>query len=113
MISIVVEGIAGNGSTSIKSNRFTGIGINVETREVTTSNIEANTMALFEQVAGGIEADLKLIYLSGLHQLALPAIIAVSSAQDTIGQVQGVAPGIIRVRRIDIDELGGEIGVRR
>ena len=111
--SVVVDRVFGNGGKPVKPDRFTGIRIDIETGEVTAGNIQTNAMALFEQVAGGIETDFQLIHFSGFHQLALITIIAVSGAQDTIGQVQGITLWIIRVRRIDIDQLGGKVAVRR
>ena len=39
------------------------------------------------------------------------AVVAVAGADDAVVEVQGVAVGVVGVRRVDIDQLRGEIGV--
>ena len=64
-------------------------------------------MARPEVVARHLEVDLDLIDFACLHPSFLREALAVSHAQDSLLHVVG------RAVRMDIDELGGEVGVAR
>ncbi len=107
----MVDRILRNDNTSVQADGFSGIGINVETGKIAASNIQTNAMTLFEQIARGVEADIKFVYLPGFHYFAVVAVVAVSGTQNAIRQIQGIALWVILVRRININKLGSEVGV--
>ena len=107
----MVDRILRNDNTSVQADGFSGIWINVEAREVAASNIQTNTMTLFEQVARGVEADIKFVHLSRFHYFAVVTVVAVSGTQNAVRQVQSIALWVILARRININKLGSEVGV--
>ena len=111
VVPVVVDGILCYQGTPAQADGFSGIWINVEAREVATSNIQTNTMTLFEQVARGVEVDIKFVHLSGFHYFAVVTIVAVSGTQNAVRQVQSIALWVILARRININKLGSEVGV--
>jgi hypothetical protein len=54
VISVMVNRVLSNNSQPIEPEGFASIWIDIETGEVTAGNIQANAMALFEQVTGGV-----------------------------------------------------------
>ena len=49
----------------------------------------------------------------GVAELAPLAAVAVAQARDAVGEVQRIAQRIPRARRVDVDQLGREVGVHR
>ena len=70
-------------------------------------------MSLGEEVADGRRLDRDLDDLAGLERDFSGEAIAVAAAKDGVGQVHGEALRPIGTGRIEVDELGGEIGVLR
>jgi hypothetical protein len=48
---IMIDRILRDGGVSVPPDRFPGIGVYIKAGEVTAGNIEADTMALLEQIA--------------------------------------------------------------
>ena len=67
VVPIMIDRILRNDNTSVQTNGFTCIWIDVEAGEIAASNIHTNAMTLFEQVARGVEVDIKFVDFSGFH----------------------------------------------
>ena len=70
-------------------------------------------MALFEQIAGGKWLDVHLHPLTGCQRSGLLPIVTIAAAADAVGDVHRKAFRVSGARRVDIHQLGGEVGVRR
>ena len=64
-----------------------------------------------EAVGGGVEDDAEFIDLAGLQELLAIKAVAVAGAEDAVGEVELVAAGGVGAVGIDVQELGGEVGV--
>ena len=113
MIPVVVDCILSDGNLPVLANGFSRVWIDVEAGEVAAGDIQTNAMALFEHVAYRVENDIDFVHLSRLHHLAMFAAIAIPRAHDAVHQIQCIPQGIVLAGRIDIDELGGEVSIRR
>src|SRR5258708_39881879 len=86
-------------------NRSSCIGVAIEAWEVAAGDLQPDTVPGFKDLGGGANGNVQFVYLVRLHQYRLRQRFAEASAQDAVGDRLGAATGI------DIDELGGEIGV--
>ena len=97
---------------SIQTEWFSRIGIHIETGKITTRDVNANTVALFKHIGRSKRINSKLVNGPRLHQLLLPGRVAITRAENAVGQVHLKARWKVSARRIDVDELGREIGVQ-
>src|SRR5260221_4412012 len=86
-------------------NRSSCIGVAIEAWEVAAGDLQPDTVPGFKDLGGGANGNVQFLYLVRLHQYRLRQRFAEASAQDAVGDRLGAATGI------DIDELGGEIGI--
>ena len=109
MIGIMQDGLVGGDQFAVLAKSMAGVGIAVPAREVAASDVQANAMALLEDVAGGPQVDDVFVGFARLNQRGRGALreIAVAGANDAIVKILGVAIGI------DIDEASDKIGIRR
>ena len=112
MLSVNVDRVVGSHHATVHPNGFTGIGVTVKSGEVAAGYIDPDAMPLFEDVRRGKRFDHKLVNLSCLHQLGLLGRIPKTSSDDTICYVHLKARGKVLTGRININELGGKIGIR-
>ena len=108
-----VDGIVGDERVGMLADWLAGVRVEVEAREVRAGNIEPDTVAGLEQVAGGRQRDAHLVDFARCHKRFLLEAIAVAAADDRVDQVHVVAAGVIRAGRIHVDQLGGEVAVKR
>ena len=108
----MVNGISGNGSCSVHADRFAGVRVDIKTGKVTAGDIQPEAMPFFEQVAGGIKADIQPVHFSWLHRFAALTTFPVPGAEDTVRQIEGIALRVILTRRINVNQLGGKVSVR-
>ena len=58
-----------------------------------------------------IKLDGELVCLTEFHQFLLFERFAETGADDAVADVQVEAAGEVGTRRVDVDQLGGEIGI--
>src|SRR6185295_15382525 len=68
-------------------------------------------MPALEDVGGRIELDRERIDFARLHENFFLERLAKASSLDAVGDVQVEAAGKIAAGRIDVDQLGGEVGI--
>src|ERR1700733_1442646 len=105
VIGVVEDGVGGGDEVVAGGLVGAGVQVAVEAREVAAADLEANGVALLEDVSGGPEVDGDFVYLIGIHHTGLFVGVAVAHAEDAVGEVFGEAVGG------DVDEHGGEVGV--
>lgn len=86
-VQIVVDGIIGRDHSPIQSKGFPGIRIDIKSREVTTGDIDPNTMPFLEDVGRAERFNRKEINFPRLHQLLSLRRIPIPSSNDSVGQV--------------------------
>jgi len=88
MLGVVVNGILRNGPAPIVIERFAGVRVDVEAREVAAGNVEADAMAAWEHQRSRIHLDGELIDFSRFHQRRLLEGITVSRAHNAVRNIQ-------------------------
>src|SRR4051812_7856604 len=84
---------------------MTGIRVRVILREVAARNLDADAVALLEQVAGGPEVNVELVDLVRRQQVLLPKGFVVAPANNSLEQDFGVAVGS------DVYDFARKVGV--
>jgi len=105
MVGVVEYGVCGADEFFAGGLVGAGVQVAVEAREIAAGDFEPDDVALLEGVGGGPEVDGNFVDLIGIDEVGLFIGIAVTHAQDAIGEVFGEAVGG------DVDEFGGEVGV--
>src|ERR1700691_3900838 len=70
MLWIVVDGVFDGDMAAVRTQRFTGVGVDVEAWKIAAGNIHANAVALLEYVRGIKGPDEQLVNLPGHEQAA-------------------------------------------
>src|SRR5271165_2077407 len=103
--------VSGDARAVHRTFALSRIRVDVKMREVAARNVEAQPVARDEKITRREELDRDRVGFTRHHwRGSLPAI-AISDAQNPLGQVHRKTLRVILVRRIDIDQLGGEVGV--
>src|SRR5215208_2686868 len=90
----------------VVANGRAGVEVAVKAREVAAADLEADGMTGAESIGRHPAVDGEFLDLPGRQEFGRAAAIAVATADDPIAEIPG------RPIREDVDELGGEIGVR-
>ena len=75
--------------------------------------IDADAVAALEDVRRWVELHRERIDRARLHENFLLERLAESGALDAVADIQVEAAGKIRAGRVDVDQLGREVGVDR
>ena len=86
---------------------FARIQIAIEPRKTAAGDIQSNAMTRAEEVAGHAQVDGHLVHAAARHQLGLLPRITILAPNDALAQIHRVSV------RVDVDESGHEIRVRR
>ena len=116
MCRVGVDGVLRVLPTTILIERLAGVWIHVEAGEVAAGDVDAEAVSALEDQRGRVQLDREFIGLSGVQQFLVVQVVAIAGPHDAIRDIQIHAVREIRVGRIDIDDLGGEVcvaGVRR
>ncbi len=95
----------------VAAERLAGSGIDIEPGKIARGHVEADAVSGLEQVRDRRQQHGKLIGAPRLHHLLALEPVAEATAQDRVDKVHVEAFGKVFVRRMDVDELGGDIGV--
>src|SRR5207244_8529806 len=113
MLRIVIHTVGGDGPAPVLVERLAGIRIDVESREVAARYVDADAVPTFEDERGRIHLDRELVNLSRLHQLRFLQRIAIARTDDGIRYIEIDTGRKVVVRRININQLRGEVRVER
>src|ERR671937_1824788 len=102
---VVVDGLAGHLEPGILAEGVAGVGVAVIHGEVTAGDLEPDLVTRLEQVAGRPDLDGVAVDPAGPDEGGVSVRDPVPGPLDPVVEVDRSTV------RIDIDELGGEIGV--
>ena len=109
----MVDGVRRGLLAAVVVERFARVGVDVEAGEVAAGDVHTNAMPFFEDVRCGIGFDGDGIDFARLHQLFCFDGIAEAGADNAIADVEIETAGEIGAGRIDVDQLGSEVGIFR
>src|SRR5215218_10919642 len=107
MLPIVEDRLQRRQHLRVRAELVPGVEVAVEAREVATAHLQTDAMPPAEEIAGRPEIDRVFEWLTGCDRSGSVGPLAVASADDAVAEITRGAV------RIDIDQLAGEIGVRR
>src|SRR3990172_991159 len=107
----MVEGVIGSLYSSVHSQGLAGIGVDVEAGKVAAGDVDADAVALLEDVGRGKGLDLEAVNLTRGHQLLALGTVAIAGAQDAVREVHLETRRETPRGRIDVYELYREVGV--
>src|SRR5262245_27373801 len=93
--------------------RVARIRVQVESWKIRARDVYSNTMSLTEYVRRRRDVDRQSIDPAWLHERGLFQGIAITRSLDRVANVQIKPKRVVFVRRAHIDQLGGEVRVRR
>src|SRR5262249_49493756 len=109
--ALVEYGVVGDGPAAVAPDGLARVGVDVEARVIRARDVEPDAVAGHEEIARRVEGDDEAHGNAGGGELAPLAPVAVAQARDAVGEVERVAEGEPRARRVDVDELGREVRV--
>src|SRR5215207_9262548 len=107
MLAIVEDRLHRRQHLRVRAELVTGIEVAVEAREVAAAHFQTDAVTLAEEIAGCPEIDLVFVDLTGRDWPGSVGPLTVAGTDDAVGKVARVAVWV------DIDQLPGEIGIRR
>ncbi len=108
---VVEDGVGGDGLAAVVVEGFACVGVDVEAGEVAAGDVDTDAVALLEDVGTGVELDRHLVGRAGLHELLFLERVAEAGADDAVTDVHVEAAGEVGAGRVDVEELGGEVGI--
>jgi len=84
----MINRIVRHGPAPIVVERLARVRVEVEARQITARNIQANAMSALEDQRCGVHLDGEGIYGAGLHQRGMGERIAIARPQDAVPHVQ-------------------------
>ena len=111
MLAVDVHSVSRDSAGKRAPFGFGRIGIDVEMREVAARDVDSNAMPALEQVARRKCLDADSVDFARNHRRRLLPRVSIAHAQYSVGEIHRKAFRIVRIRRIDVDQLGGEIGI--
>ena len=111
MRRVQVHRVFGDAPAAVVVQRLAGIRVDIEPREVAAGETETDTVTFLKQQRRGIHFDGEFVRLARREHLGFAGTVAIAGAHDAVADVEIDAPGKVAVRRVDVDQLGREIGV--
>lgn len=111
MCFVVMNGVDRRLLEAILIQWLSRIGVHIKAGEVAAGDIHADPVAFFKDVGRRVEFDRDGINFVGLHECFRLERIAEAGADDAVADVKVEAAGEIGAGRIDVDQLGGEVGI--
>ena len=87
MIAIMENGVSSCDGPAILIQWFAGVWVDIKAREIAAGNIQANPMALLENVGSRIKPDREWINRLGLHQFFLLDRFPETGANDSVFEI--------------------------
>src|SRR5579859_4293967 len=84
---------------------FAGVWVDVEAGKVAARDVDANAVALLEDVGRGERLDGERVHRARLEQLGVVARGAISGADDGVGEIEVEALRPIAAGRVHVDEF--------
>src|SRR4051812_43108196 len=109
---VVIDGVQRYAAPTFLAERFAGVGVNVKSGKVTAGDVESNAVPTSEDEGGWIHLDCEFGGLTGDKWFRVFERVAITGANDAVSDVEIDSSRVIAVRRVDIDQLGGEVCVR-
>src|SRR3990172_10529097 len=107
----MVEGVVRVLHSSVHTQRLSGVGVDVEAGEVAAGDVDADAVALLEDVGRGEGLDGEPVDLARGHELLALGAVAVASPENAVREVHLETRREVRRGRIDVDELHREVGI--
>src|SRR5918995_2779674 len=106
MRCVVNNALPGDAGFRVIADGRAAVEVTIKAREVATADLQADGMPGAKEVRRHPAVDDEFLDLPGLQELGWATALAVAAADDAVTEIPG--PPV----REDVDQLGGEIGVR-
>src|SRR3954470_2743728 len=111
MRRVVIHGVVRGYRAAVLPQRLPGVWIRIETRKVAARDVEADAMTFLEDVRGRKGIDRECVDFARHQELGMITRRAVAPANDRVGEIEVESARPVGTRRIDVDQLRGEIRV--
>src|ERR1044071_7593084 len=111
MLTIHIDRVRGDTPSRVRVQRLSRVWVHVESREVAAGDVQTDLVTALEQQRGRIQLDREFVRTAGRQKLGFPGPSSIPAAYDAVGDIERYAFGKIRIRRIHVNQLGGEIRV--
>ena len=111
MRRIMIDGVPRDATDALLTQRFARVGVDVKAGKVTAGDIEPDPVPTSKNQGSWIHLDREFGWLSWNQRFRVFERLAITRANNTVAYVEIDSSRVIAIGWINIDQLGGKIGI--